>query len=228
MTLHYKSCGLNNIWLKNGFEIRQTPYGKATSYQDVDGLFFAIAVELCLGKHVVTPEVFRFLRKQLNFTQAALGNKLGYTDQTIAKWEKGTLKIPIVAAQYLRLLCMKEFVPGLSLKEAVQENTVAHDGRITFGHENGEWWVQRSDKNAQGANVTHQEYIATTLVKGKLSKIHSLHNKPRWITPSRCSSAKPKEPTNFVEFKRKAIAPVKRLTNLKKGIVKYGNEKNYH
>ena len=36
--IHYTSCGLQNIWLKNGYEVIETAYGKATSIHDVEGL----------------------------------------------------------------------------------------------------------------------------------------------------------------------------------------------
>jgi len=35
---HYKECGLKNVWLVNGFEIKKTPYGKRVSITNLPGL----------------------------------------------------------------------------------------------------------------------------------------------------------------------------------------------
>ena len=35
---HYKECGLQNVWLENGYFIQKTKHGKAVSFHDVEGL----------------------------------------------------------------------------------------------------------------------------------------------------------------------------------------------
>jgi len=35
---HYRECGLDNVWLLNGYELHDTPYGKGVSFVDVEGL----------------------------------------------------------------------------------------------------------------------------------------------------------------------------------------------
>ena len=39
---HYTGCGLDNIYLANGFERKVTPYGEGVSIADADGLHEAI------------------------------------------------------------------------------------------------------------------------------------------------------------------------------------------
>ena len=85
---HYRISGLPNIWLANGFEWRDTAYGKAISFQDVDGLHAAIGRTL-LGKGELTGREFRFLRVELDLSQAELGKMFGKSDQAVALWEKG-------------------------------------------------------------------------------------------------------------------------------------------
>ncbi|MBU0656550.1 MAG: hypothetical protein KJ914_15615 [Gammaproteobacteria bacterium] len=49
--LHYQSCGLANVWLCNGFENKQTPYGEAVSIADVEGLHKAIGLFILNHEH---------------------------------------------------------------------------------------------------------------------------------------------------------------------------------
>lgn len=87
--LHYTDCGLSNIWLKNGYKTVKTPYGKATAIDDVLGLHRAIALRMVRGNAPLSGKQFRFLRKELSFSQEMLGKLLGYSDgQQIAKWER--------------------------------------------------------------------------------------------------------------------------------------------
>ena len=43
---HYKMCGLDNIYLRNGYNLEQTDYGEAVSVRDADELHSAIGVYL--------------------------------------------------------------------------------------------------------------------------------------------------------------------------------------
>lgn len=85
---HYKSCGLENIYLKNGYTLKETPYGPAVSIEDVEGLHLAIASDLLRQKTPLTGAQFRFLRKEQDLTQAQMAAILGVTEQTVAAWEK--------------------------------------------------------------------------------------------------------------------------------------------
>ena len=95
MKYHYTESGLRNIYLLNGYEVVETPYGKATSVVDVEGLHKLIGSNLCRKKHLTGTE-FRFIRKEMSLSQSGLGQTLGVTDQAIAKWEK-TGRVPKTA-----------------------------------------------------------------------------------------------------------------------------------
>lgn len=85
---HYKTCGLENIYLKTGYTLKETPYGRAVSIDDIEGLHLAIASDLLRQKTPLTGRQFRFLRKEQDLTQAELAAILGVTEQTVASWEK--------------------------------------------------------------------------------------------------------------------------------------------
>ena len=42
----YRHCGLENVYLVNGYTIKDSPYGEAISIHDMDGLHRAIGMYL--------------------------------------------------------------------------------------------------------------------------------------------------------------------------------------
>lgn len=85
---HFTDGGLRNVWLKNGYVEKDTPYGKAVSFHDLDGLIKAICVALARKPGKLTGAEFRYIRNGLLLSQKSLGQMLGYSEQAIAKWEK--------------------------------------------------------------------------------------------------------------------------------------------
>ena len=100
---HYTDGGLRNIWLANGYERVETPYGKALTIQDLPGLTRAICKALIRKNSKLTGAEFRYLRQAMLMSQASLGRTLGRTDQAIAGWEKNS-KVPKFADQMLRVV----------------------------------------------------------------------------------------------------------------------------
>lgn len=99
---HYTECGLNNVWLVNGFEIHRTPYGEGVSIHDVDGLNVAIGLALVEKSAPLTPEEFRFLRVAMDLPQKSLASLVEVTEQTISLYERGKQKIPRLVDAALR------------------------------------------------------------------------------------------------------------------------------
>ena len=84
---HYVECGLPNIWLCNGFERHQTPYGPGVSIQNLKGLHQRIARDLCDKPEPLTGAEFRFLRRELDYSEADLGSLLGRTARQVRNIE---------------------------------------------------------------------------------------------------------------------------------------------
>lgn len=102
---HYKSCGLDHVFLLNGYEVRELGGSRAVAIHDLEGLHRAIASQLIEKPAPLTGQELRFLRVEMDFSQKALGQLLGVTDQAVAKWEKGqTKKIAKTADTLVRLL----------------------------------------------------------------------------------------------------------------------------
>lgn len=100
---HYKGASLRNVWLTNGYEVRKTAYGKAVSIQDVEGLHRALALLLITTKPRLSGGEFRFLRKELDMSQAKLGEWMGVEAQTVALWEK-TGRVPKGGDRFIRAI----------------------------------------------------------------------------------------------------------------------------
>ncbi|KJR21503.1 helix-turn-helix domain-containing protein [Vibrio sp. S234-5] len=90
---HYTECGLDNVYLENGYTIEEEDGEKFVSFDDFEGIHQAIANAICEQSAWLSKEQFKFLRKELNLSQSALGTLLFCDRQTIARWEKGETPI---------------------------------------------------------------------------------------------------------------------------------------
>lgn len=85
---HYLQCGLENVWLINGFEIVKTTYGESVRIDRADELDESIAAYLTEKPSPLSGQEFRFLRQQLDMSQKRIGELFGKEAQSVAKWEK--------------------------------------------------------------------------------------------------------------------------------------------
>ena len=140
---HYTECGLESVYLLDGFEIEETAYGWAGRFQNVDGLHKAIAMDLIHGTRRLNGNEFRFLRTELGLTQANLGNMLDVDSQTVARWEKGQSEVSGPADKMLRFLYedqVGERVRIRGLLEQIADLDCQLDDRTQqFQPEDNEW-----------------------------------------------------------------------------------------
>jgi DNA-binding transcriptional regulator YiaG len=90
----YRACGLDGIFLLNGYTEEEHDGEKYVSIRDVDGLHWAIGKHIVMNRKVLAPKEIRFLRTTMNLTQAELAETLGKNSQSVARWEKGTSELP--------------------------------------------------------------------------------------------------------------------------------------
>jgi DNA-binding transcriptional regulator YiaG len=102
--LHYTLCGLNYVYLTNGFRRQETEYGMVTAVDDIEGLRRAIAHDIVHNRAHLSGREVRFLRKELDLSQNGLALCQGVDGQTVARWEKGRTRIPGPADRLLRVL----------------------------------------------------------------------------------------------------------------------------
>jgi DNA-binding transcriptional regulator YiaG len=139
---HYTECGLRNVWLANGYAERKTPYGKGVAIDNLQGLHRAIAQQLVRLPRPLKGAEFRFLRKELDLSQAALAEYLGCSIQALARWEKGKSRIAKPAERLLRALFRESDEGNVRIRELVERigrGGAPERAKLEFTRRRGEW-----------------------------------------------------------------------------------------
>lgn len=123
--LHYTDCGLDNIFLLNGFEREQIDGDEYVTVTDMDGLHAAIGLHIVLDKKAPTGSELRFLRTEMSMSQAELGRLLGVSDQSIARWEKGQTDIPGTAVFSFKVMYTFYVAPDEVRQEMLSDYVTA-------------------------------------------------------------------------------------------------------
>jgi putative transcriptional regulator len=143
--LHYKSCGLDNIYLVGGFTRHKTRHGSGISIQNVEGLHLAIADMLIDSKASLTGKPIKFLRKEMKLTQVQLAALLKVDEQSVARWEKGEFQISGAAEIVLRGLYREYIGETLSLRKLSENVDSSRElPRRDFEPTPDGWWHLRA------------------------------------------------------------------------------------
>ncbi len=114
---HYTESGLRNVWLANGYKVRDVGGEAAVAVHDVDQLHQAIGRSLARKPKLTGTEV-RFLRKEMGMSQKRLADMLGSTEQTVSLWERHG-RMPVGYDRLIRAFYL-EFLDGnVKLREMV-------------------------------------------------------------------------------------------------------------
>lgn len=141
----YKTCGLNNVYLKNGYKLRTGAHGEAVSIADIEGLHRTIAKCLVKDKRYLTGPEFRFLRKYLDMSQKRLGLLVGVDEQTVRYWEK-LGRVPKWADHWARNLCLQK-IDNASFEELIDklnslDRAMVKNCELRFSDTNEGWLSQ--------------------------------------------------------------------------------------
>ena len=151
---HYTDGGLRNVWLVNGYEIKQTPYGEGVAFHNLDGLTRSICMALSHKAAPLTGAEFRYIRSAgMLLSQPALGKLMGIDAQSIARWEK-TSRVPRWADKLVRLLYAAHAEGNEPIAKAVERiKTVERlvKQKIVVKESRGQWRPRLQDDEA----VTH-------------------------------------------------------------------------
>jgi len=99
---HYDLCGLDYIYLADGYTEADSAYGPVVSF--AAGLDEAIADEIVRGKPRLTGPEFRHIRTLLDLSQRDLARLMEVSEQTVARWEKEQTALPFLADLFVRTL----------------------------------------------------------------------------------------------------------------------------
>lgn len=124
---HYKECGLQDVWLSNGYIEKDTPYGKAVSIVNIEGLHRLIGLTLVNNKPRLTGAEVRFLRKEMDLSQDALAGVLGVSETSVRAWESHRTKIPKPTERLLRVLYKESFNDDSGVRKMLDR--IAHLSR---------------------------------------------------------------------------------------------------
>jgi DNA-binding transcriptional regulator YiaG len=136
---HYESCGLSNVYLRNGYEVKQTAYGEGVSIIDLEGLHRALARKIISSSSPITKDEFKFLRKELDLSQSNLGKIFDVDESTIRNWETGRTEITKLADFSLRCLFDEslhcESVLARSIKDICNLNREIHKVSLSLSED---------------------------------------------------------------------------------------------
>lgn len=142
---HYTDSGLDNVHLVNGYYERDTPYGRAISIEDMDGLHKTIGRWLVNIAKPLNGAELRFLRHELDLSQKKLGQMMGKSEQAIGRWERASTKaIDPIADRLIRII-YSEWVDGngpvKDLIERLAELDQLEEAECTLEERDGRWHV---------------------------------------------------------------------------------------
>lgn len=145
---HYKSCGLDNIYLLNGFHIEDTEDGRLVSFEDIEGLHAVIAHRLVNHDAGLNGKEFRYLRKELELSQRELARFFGCDEQTVGRWERGESEVPGSADRLIRLLYLEYYTNNPHVRAllervaelvAEEEQMKLQSNKLVFKRHSNEW-----------------------------------------------------------------------------------------
>jgi len=118
---NYTSCGLENIYLENGYTTTDSPYGETVAIQDIKGLHKAIGLSIIESPNALTSSEIKFLRKEMDWSQKVLAYCLDTKVITVRKWESGDNTISGPADRLLRALYKECVDDGSSIKKMIDK-----------------------------------------------------------------------------------------------------------
>lgn len=119
--IQYTMCGLDDIYLCGGYDLVESDYGPGLVVHHMDALHRAIGMYLTQSKKTLDGKEIRFLRHQMDLTQAQLGDILRVTDQTVARWEKGEVPIGGPEDLLLRILYLGHISKAVDARQLADE-----------------------------------------------------------------------------------------------------------
>ena len=144
----YEQCGLDYVYLANGFRLAQTADGSdVVVIDDVEGLHRAIREFVVDLARPLNPREFRFLRKEIDVSQRQLAMMAGVEEQTVSMWERGNSPIQRSAEMLLRAWVREHDSDRPAVRElterlnALDREIYAFDKPLEFTR-SGSTWIQ--------------------------------------------------------------------------------------
>lgn len=127
---HYSECGLDDVYLANGFRWHDTPEGSGVAIDDVEGLHRGIATALIHRRGRLNGKELRFLRTELELSQAGLARLLGMTRLAVSRWERQENRMSGAADRMIRVLYQESASQNIHIMELLE--TLADIDEMSF------------------------------------------------------------------------------------------------
>jgi len=142
---HYRTSGLDDVYLLNGFDVIDYGDEKAVAIHDIDGLHQVISCALVHQEARLTGREFRFLRIEMDLSQKAFGVWFGLTDQTVALWEKKN-RVPQWADAIIRMVFVESLGEDSEVREVLEMlskvDRAIHRGDICVEESDNGWFLK--------------------------------------------------------------------------------------
>lgn len=142
----YKGCGLDNIYLQNGYTVSKLQSGdEVISIEDIEGLHCAIALVIADSAAALDAKTFKFLRKELDMSQRQVAQMLDVEEQTVSLWERARHPLPQHADLLIRALIKEKASGNAELSKLIQRfnaldrQTRALEAKVAFENDRGQW-----------------------------------------------------------------------------------------
>ncbi|WP_018148928.1 helix-turn-helix domain-containing protein [Henriciella marina] len=153
---HYVQCGLDNVFLYDGYELECIDEEEYVRVRNVEELWKGIGISVATEARELQPKEIRFLRNHMELTQDDLAKKLGVEPQTLARWEKSQTKLPGPADLAIRTLFLtspaaqpegSEIIGRLFKVIEDRENNIPRDFSAINFIRCMEGWKRKNDDN---------------------------------------------------------------------------------
>ena len=105
---HYTECGLDNIYLRNGFKFTERGGKQYVSVSNARSLLRRIGLDIISTRLIIGPQELKFLRRNAEMTQKQVADRLRMTEQQVANLEKGKSVIKSGTDVALRVMFLLE------------------------------------------------------------------------------------------------------------------------
>ncbi len=136
--------GLQNVWLSNGYRIKETRNGRSIVVHNPQGLKRTICSALCVKSVPLSGAEFRYLCSHLQISSAVLCKRLALTESQLQQWESAS-HVPRHADTFIRIMCAVH----LDRPEPIQRldgQTASRNQQVYFllRHTNKGWTLQET------------------------------------------------------------------------------------
>jgi DNA-binding transcriptional regulator YiaG len=157
----YKECGLEGIFLHNGYDAIEHDGERFVSVFETEKLHRKIGEYLVATRKELAPDEIRFLRRTMDLTQSELGRWIGQSSQQVARWEKGQSEIPGPADRLMRaIFLLRTMAPDereefLQLLRDIEDMDELTPRRVELYLKGGQW--QDRPEFFEGLRVVEEE-----------------------------------------------------------------------